>query len=103
MTLIDLDICTRYWVTVTTISYCGSRSTTEPTIIGIKDAVQFKLAVTLDGTPCTDWIKVDTETKVMDMETALKLAGADCGQEIPCFTDSQWQCSEDDDKTIIFQ
>ena len=98
-----LDVCTSYWVTVTSISHCGRSSTADPKIIGIKDTVQFKLMLTLDGTPCNDWIKVDTETKIMDMEMALSGAGQSCGLEIPCFADSQWQCSDDDDKNITFQ
>ena len=106
VTLNGLDICTSYWLTITSISYCGHTSSTEPTFIGIKDAVQYELALALDNILCSEWITKDTQEKIMDMETALAAAGPSCGDNgltIPCFLESQWQCSEDDDTKVTFK
>ena len=104
-TLINLDTCTSYWVTVTA-SYCGRSSTTEPQLLGIKDTTPYELVVVLPDDTCSDWIKEDTDTKLRDMEMGLQAAGSSCGTnglEIPCFTGSRWLCSDDDDKKLTFQ
>ena len=104
-TLSGLDTCTSYWVTITA-SYCGRSSTTEPQLLGIKDTTPYQLAVLLADATCSDWIKEDTDTKLRDMEMGLQAAGSSCGTnglEIPCFIESSWMCSDDDDKKLTFQ
>ena len=101
-TITDLDTCISYWVTVTA-SYCGRSSTTDPEMLGIKDSTPFELVVLLTDTTCKDWISDDTDTKLRELETRLQDAGSFCSLQIPCFIESRWMCSDDDDKKLTFQ
>ena len=104
-TLPGLDTCTTYWVTVTA-SYCGRMSTTEPQLIGIKDTTSFELDVLLpEGVTCSDWTKIDPDSKLRDMEMGLQTGTSSCDGnafQIPCFIGSSWMCS-DIDKQATFQ
>ena len=97
-----LDTCTSYWVTVTA-SYCGRSNTTDPEILGIKDSSPFELVVLLTDTTCKGWINDDTDTKLRDMEMRLQAAGSSCSLQIQCFIESQWMCSDDNDRKLTFQ
>ena len=99
VTISGLEACNNYW-TVATAIYCGRRSDSEPVLTGFSDAVQFQLAVSLDrsGTACSDWISMDPQKKITDMENGLRSAEASCGFQIPCFRNSSWECSIDNTK-----
>ena len=104
-TLSGLDTCTNYWVTITA-SYCGRMSTTGPQLTGIKDTTTYQLDVLLSDDTCPDWIKIDPDSKLRDMEMGLQTAAGSCGDnalEIPCFIGSSWMCSDGDDKKLTFQ
>ena len=104
VTISGLDACTSYWVTVTAINYCGGVSSSEAIMLGVKDSIPYAVDLSLGDATCSDWIKQDADSKIMDMEGALRGAGLFCdGIEIPCFRESQWQCSMDDDKKVTFQ
>ena len=106
VSLSGLDTCATYWITITA-SYCGRSATTdEPQLLNIKDSTPYQLEVLLADDICSDWIKVDLDTKLRDMEMGLQAAGSSCGTnglEIPCFIGSSWMCSEDDNKKLTFQ
>ena len=104
-TIPGLDTCTTYWVTVTA-RYCGRSATTEPQLIGIKDTTAYQLDVLSADDSCSEWIKVDLDSKLRDMEMGLQTAASSCDTnalEIPCFIGSNWMCSDGDDKRITFQ
>lgn len=104
MAIPGLDICTSYWVTITAASYCGRSITTEPMMLDIKDSVPYVLEVILPkDTLCNEWINQDRDIKITDMEEALVRAGTSCSLVIPCFNGSEWQCTEDDDKKLMFK
>ena len=99
-----LDTCTSYWVTVTA-SYCGRMSTTEPQLVDIKDTIAYELDLLLADDTCSEFIKVDPDSKLRDMEMKLQTAASSCDDnalQIPCFIRSSWTCS-DDDKKLTFQ
>ena len=98
----NLDTCQNYWVTVTAIEYCGARSTSDPMFVGIKDTVPYELQLQIKDISCDDWIKLDTDTKIMDMEQQLQGAGPSCGLTIPCFITSQWKCDVGDQMKLTF-
>ena len=103
--LSGLDTCTSYWVTVSA-SYCGRMSTTEPQLIGIKDATAFQIDLLLPDDTCSEFIKVDPDSKLRDMEMGLQTAASSCDDnalQIPCFTGSSWTCSDTDSKRLTFQ
>ena len=103
--LSGLDTCTSYWVTVTA-SYCGRMSTTEPQLVGIKDTTAYELDVLLADDTCSEFIRVDPDSKLRDMEMGLQTAASSCDDnalQIPCFIGSSWTCSDDDDKKLTFQ
>ena len=104
-TLLGLDTCTTYWVTVTA-SYCGRMSSTEPQLIGIKDTTAYQIDVLLTDEICSDWIKIDPDSKLRDMEMGLQAGTSSCdgnALQIPCFIGSSWVCSDDDEKKLTFQ
>ena len=103
--LSGLDTCTSYWVTVTA-SYCGRMSTTEPQLVGIKDTIAYELDLLLADDTCSEFIKVDPDSKLRDMEMELQTAVSSCEDnalQIPCFIGSSWTCSDDDEKKLTFQ
>ena len=104
MTISGLNVCTSYWVTITAVSYCGRSITTEPMMLDIKDSVPYTLKVVLpEDTLYNDWINQDRDVKITDMEDTLVRAGTSCSLVIPCFNGSEWQCTEDDDKKVMFK
>lgn len=102
----DLDTCTTYLVTVTA-SYCSQSATTdESQLINIKDTTPYKLDVLLPDDTCSEWIKMNPDSKLREMETRLQDAGSSgmCdGLVIPCFMQSSWMCTDGDDKKLTFQ
>ena len=90
---------------VVTAIYCGRRSDSEPQLTGFKDVTSFQVIATLGGsdTSCSEWITVDSQQKIMDMENGLRRAEISCGFQIPCFRNSQWMCTGDDSTKILFQ
>jgi hypothetical protein len=80
-------------------------STTEPQLIGIKDTTAYQIDVLLTDETCSDWIKLDPDSKLRDMEMGLQTGTSSCegkDLEIPCFIGSSWTCS-DDEKELTFQ
>lgn len=100
-----LETCNNYWVVVTSV-YCGRRSDSEPQLSGFKDARSFEVSVSLQGGDvplCNEWIATDTQQKIMDMESGLRGAELSCGFQIPCFRNSMWSCSDDDNTKASFR
>lgn len=103
VTLSGLVACNNYWVTATAV-HCGRRSESEPKLVGYNDFVSFKATVSLaGGVSCSNWIIADPQQKIMDMESGLRGAESSCGFQIPCFKDSSWMCTDDDNTKVSFQ
>ena len=101
----NLEACNDYWVVVTAV-HCGRRSSSEPKLTGFYDATSLEVSLSLRGSgyTCGEWMTLDSQQKLMDMETALRRAEASCtfGQ-IPCFRNSMWVCSDEDSPDILFR
>lgn len=104
MTLRGLNICNRYWVIVTGL-YCTLFSSTQPILIDFYSSAQYELTVTLGSKDeaCNTWITKDPELKAKDMETSLQNPVSDCGLSIPCFDQSRWECTNEDQMKVTFK
>ena len=102
--LTDLDICSRYWVVITGF-YCTRSSSTQPILIDIYSSAQYELTVSLGSKDktCDTWVTEDPETKARDMETGLQSPVSDCGYNIPCFDQSRWECTNEDQMKVTFK
>ena len=106
VSLSGLDTCTTYLITVTASSCGRSATTDEPQLLGIKDTTSYEFGLLLPDDTCSNWIKVDSDSKLREMEARLQDAGSSgmCdGFQIPCFMESSWMCTDDDDKKLTFQ
>ena len=104
VTLTGLDICSRYWAIITGL-YCTLSSSTLPIFIDFYSSAQYELTVTLGSKEktCNTWVTEDPETKARDMETGLLSPVSDCGLSIPCFDQSRWECTNDDQMKVTFK
>ena len=100
----NLEPCTSYWTTVTAVN-CGTKISSTPQLIGLKDPTSYQLVANLASSvgPCSTWITVNTARKVTDVENGLRLPLVLCGYTIPCFANSQWSCVANDPTKAIFR
>ena len=101
-----LDTCNRYWVVVSG-SDCSRSGSAEPVLIELyEDNINpYELTVTLGSKdkPCDSWITEDPETKARDMEAGLRIPTSDCGFSIPCYEQSRWECTDEDQMKVTFK
>lgn len=81
---------------------CGTRISSTAELVGLKDPADFTLTVNLPNSvgECGDWIKMNTATKINNLETALRNG---CGTSIPCFANSRWSCVDGDPTKATFE
>lgn len=104
--LIGLDTCYRYWVVVSG-SDCSQSGSSEPVLLELyEDNINpYELTVTLGSKDkaCDTWITENPETKARDMEAGLRVPTSDCGFNIPCFEQSRWECTSEDQMKVTFK
>lgn len=74
-------------------------------LIDFYSAAQYELTVTLGSKDekCNTWVTEDPETKARDMEMGLQSPVSDCGLNIPCFDQSRWECTNEDQMKVTFK
>ena len=84
---------------------CGTKISSTPQLIGLKDPERFTLVANLASSVglCSTWITVNTERKISDVENGLRLPLVLCGFSIPCYAYSQWSCKDDDPSKATFE
>ena len=106
VSLKDLDTCYGYWVVVSG-SDCSHSGSAEPVLIELyEDNINpYELTVTLGSKDraCDTWITEDPETKARDMEAGLCISTSDYGFNIPCFDQSRWECTNEDQMKVTFK
>ena len=82
---------------------------TDPTLIELNQVNPYELTLTLGdkSDTCKTWITKDPEAKASDMEQLLGTLASNftgpCQYNIPCFEDSAWKCTDEDQMKVTFE